>query len=688
MQTARSTTEDRQQRARLGSIARAVTPERRLSRAMRHGVAVAIVVLLGTLASWTHHAIRSSLAELRAASLASTLEAEVKALDVWISEKKLTVRRLARDERVRARVERLVRAAAACASAEADALRAEVAPLLREETFAAFVLVDRAGAPLAALPASSCATADPARIAREVAPALSGETQFIAPRRNDAFAVPPRGTETAPPAVWFETAVEDASGRAIAVVALGRYADGGFGSILATARSGRSAEVFAFDAQGALLSESRFTEDLVRRGLIAPSAKPTALLAASLRLPPTAGGDPASAPLTRLAEEALAGPATAPRRGVLMEPYPSYRGVDVVGAWRWLPEYRMGVAVEVEAEEAYAPLAFLNSAFGIVFGVLVAAMTGALMYALWLRRQMEAPRFGAYVLERKLGEGGMADVYLARHALLRRPTAVKILRAEHATDQLVTRFEREVKLASQLAHPNTVEIYDYGRTPGGQFFYAMEYLDGIELFDLVKAGEVPIGRATYLLRQVCAGLAEAHAKGLVHRDIKPENIMVCVHGGEADVVKILDFGLVKNIAEPHTRDLTRALKLLGTPPYMAPERFRSPADVDARADIYSIGAVAFFVLTGREVFEGADDMEIANRILNEEAARPSSVTKRAIPVELDLLVTACLEKRREDRPQRVTDLAEALEALSATHRWTRRDAEQWWHDYRAAHPAP
>jgi serine/threonine-protein kinase len=364
---------------------------------------------------------------------------------------------------------------------------------------------------------------------------------------------------------------------------------------------------------------------------------------------------------------------------VLLEPYVSYRGERVIGAWRWLPEYGIGVAAELAADEAYAPLAFLNVAFTLIFAALAVAMSAALLYVMWLKRQMgKAHRLGAYVLERKIGEGGMARVYLARHALLRRPTAVKILRPERSTEQFVARFEREVKLASQLTHPNTVEIYDYGRTADGLFYYAMEYLEGVELLDLLKDGPVPVERTIYLLRQACAGLAEAHAKGLVHRDIKPENLMICTHGGEFDVVKILDFGLVKSVTEPQTRDLTRTIRFLGTPQYMAPERFRSPADVDARADIYSLGAVAFYMLTGRELFQGADDLELSNRVLNDEVPRPSTVAAQAIPVELDLLVVACLEKRREDRPQRVTDLMEAFDALAVTYRWTQRDAADWW----------
>ena len=279
----------------------------------------------------------------------------------------------------------------------------------------------------------------------------------------------------------------------------------------------------------------------------------------------------------------------------------------------------------------------------------------------------------------------MAVVYRARHALLKRPCAIKLLKPARATDETIARFEREVQLASQLAHPNTVEIFDYGHTGDGHFYYAMEYLDGITAAELVaRGGAVPVPRAVHLLRQLCAGLAEAHARGLVHRDVKPENIMICRRGGEYDVLKILDFGLVKNIAEQHSRDLTRALRILGTPLYMAPERLRDPADVDARADIYAVGAVAFFLLTGHRMFEAADDLALTTKVLNDEPPRVAAAAAQQVPLELDLLVQACLEKKREHRPQRVTDLVEAFEALAQEQRWTQREAESWW----AAVPPP
>jgi serine/threonine-protein kinase len=438
------------------------------------------------------------------------------------------------------------------------------------------------------------------------------------------------------PVTWIETPVRDASGEIIASLGFAEYADGQFARILLAGRTGETGEAYAFDRRGRLLSPGRFAGNL------------TPLKAAD---------------------------------GALLEPYASYHGGPVIGAWRWLPAHDLGIAVEVGAKEAYAPLRYLNIAFGVVFGALVIAVFAALASALSVVRlkRESGRRLGAYRLGRQIGEGGVANVYLAHHDLLRRPTAVKLLKPARATDEMIARFEREVQLASSLSHPNTVEIFDYGRTRDGLFYYAMEYLDGLTVAEvLARQSPIPVARAVHLLRQVCAALAEAHARGIVHRDVKPENIMVCRYGGVYDFVKLLDFGLVKHVADKHSRDLTRTLRILGTPLYMAPERLRNPADVDARADIYALGAVAFLMLTGRRLFESGDDLELTTRILNEEPARVAEAAPQPIPLELDLIVGACLEKKRELRPQRVVDLLEAFDALAQEHRWTQREAQEWW----------
>jgi serine/threonine-protein kinase len=274
----------------------------------------------------------------------------------------------------------------------------------------------------------------------------------------------------------------------------------------------------------------------------------------------------------------------------------------------------------------------------------------------------------------------MSRVYLARHTHLKRPTAVKVLKPAIATDEVVTRFEREVQLCSQLTHPNTIEIYDYGRTRDGRFYYAMEYLRGVSLEELVRnRGRLPLGRAIHALRQVCGSLKEAHHRGLVHRDVKPQNLMLCARGGQYDVMKVLDFGLVKEMHNPHTRDITQFAKVLGTPLYMAPERLRNPADADARADVYALGAVAFFLITGRPLFEAATDHDLVYQILNQPAPSLRD-SGREVPATLDALIARCLAKDRAARPASVEEVDAVLAEVARQRPWREEDARAWWRE--------
>jgi serine/threonine-protein kinase len=271
------------------------------------------------------------------------------------------------------------------------------------------------------------------------------------------------------------------------------------------------------------------------------------------------------------------------------------------------------------------------------------------------------------------------------HALLKRPTAIKILKSHLATDELVARFEREVQLASRLEHPATVEIFDYGRARGGTFYYAMEYVDGITLAALLeREGAQPVPRVAHILKQVCESLREAHGKGLIHRDIKPGNVMLCERGGEADVVKVLDFGLIKDVHATDTRDITQYARVLGTPLYMPPERIHSPAGADPRVDIYAVGVVAFQLLTGKRVFDAPNELELARQIVEVEAPRASRVAAQPVPPALDELVARCLAKDPAQRPQQVEELIAAFSRLLREHPWTQEAAMRWWQDFRAA----
>jgi hypothetical protein len=295
----------------------------------------------------------------------------------------------------------------------------------------------------------------------------------------------------------------------------------------------------------------------------------------------------------------------------------------------------------------------------------------------------EAMQLGQYTLESKIGEGGMGAVYRARHAMLRRPTAVKLLPPARSSEQAIARFEREVQETSRLTHPNTVAIFDYGRTSDGVFYYAMEYLDGISLQDLVEMiGPLPADRTIHILRQAADARAEAPAMRLVHRDVKPDNIVLCERGGIADVVKVLDFGLVKDVDAPADAKLSIASRIQGTPLYMAPEALTDPDAVDGRSDLYSLGAVAYYVLTGETPF-GGTVVEVFGHHLHTRPQRPSD--RRGEPIErgIEEIVMRCLEKRPEDRFESAASLGDALQGCVDAEGWTRRRARAWWEENRS-----
>ncbi|KFE70416.1 serine/threonine-protein kinase [Hyalangium minutum] len=309
--------------------------------------------------------------------------------------------------------------------------------------------------------------------------------------------------------------------------------------------------------------------------------------------------------------------------------------------------------------------------------IIMASLVTRVIYG--LRKQVrDARKLGQYTLLQMLGAGAMGDVYLASHAMMRRRTAIKVLRASHDGHGL-ERFEREVQLTSQLTHPNTIAIYDYGRTAEGLFYYVMEHLEGMDLERLLAAsGPLPPARVIHILRQVCGALEEAHGLGLLHRDIKPANLFLCRRRGVPDLVKVLDFGLVKQVGGSEAGGSAQAPVVVGTPHYMAPEAILDPMKVDGRGDLYSLGAVGYALLTGTHVFKGQSAAEICSHHVNTTPELPSVRLGRALPDDLCGTILRCLEKRPETRFSSTRELRIALELCADAGKWTEEDSERWW----------
>jgi tRNA A-37 threonylcarbamoyl transferase component Bud32 len=488
-------------------------------------------------------------------------------------------------------------------------------------------------------------------------------------------------------------------GRIVGALAIIINPDKEFSRILSVARWGKTGETYAFDQTGLMISHSRFDLQLKKLGLL-ETTNATSALNLRLRDP---GGDltqgfqpdtnePYARPLTRLVASAVDG-----EDEVDMTPWRDYRGVPVVGASCWLPQFGFGVATQMDADEAYRPLRVLQLVFVVLVLMLLLCATGMFVFSYatlaWRQRLSEAEiklkQLGQYTLEEKIGEGGMGVVYRARHALMRRETAVKLLVPELSNAAAVARFEREVCITCRLMHPNTIQVYDYGHTPDGIFYYAMEYLKGVNLHDLVaRYGLQPEGRVVRIMVQICDSLAEAHALGLIHRDIKPGNVFLCRRAGVADCVKVLDFGLVRDYRDgageasdqPHERTIE------GTPWFMPPEAIQGPVAADPRSDLYSLGALGYFLLTGHYIFDAEKISEIHEKQINAAPIPPTQRTTNPISPEMEQLILRCLEKDMKLRPQSAAELRACLLTTPQAAAWTVEERDIWWNTYEQ-HPA-
>jgi len=666
---------------------------------------IVAVVLLAMVGYGIGQAIERTMRASLESQLTTLVDVERSMLETWLKIQKSNAESLANDQQVRETAEEIlaayapdVLAADAAAETPSAADPAKLAPLrvrlakelssgMSAHHFVGFILTDKDH-----------------RIVAASSPELVGQViddydQFLNPvLEGHATVSPPFASvvlmkdehgklKHGVPTMFACAPIRDSSFQVVGALGLRIRPEREFTRILQLGQVGQSGETYAIDKNGLLVSSSRFEENLIMLGLLPDVEDTKSILTISVRDPGgnlKAGFRPQvrrhELPLTQSATAATAGAS-----GANMDGYRDYRGVPVVGAWEWLPEYNLGVVTELDFDEAYRPLTILRRAFFAMFGLLTLSSIAIFAFTLVVARlqreaqkaAIEAKHLGQYRLEEKLGAGAMGEVYRAQHAMLRRPTAVKLLNVERVNEASIQRFEREVQITCRLNHPNTVAIYDFGRTPEGVFYYAMEYLDGIDLQQLIERyGPQPEGRVIRILQQMCGSLYEAHTQCLVHRDIKPANVMINRRGAEPDVVKVLDFGLVRALEDQ--RSGRPSSGMAGTPLYMSPEAIQTPELVDPRSDIYAMGAVGYFLLTGSPVFKAATLGELCQLHILEHPEPPSTRLGRQISQDLEAIILACLEKSPARRPQTARDLAHRLERCTAVATWTVEDAEAWW----------
>lgn len=649
-------------------------------------------LLLVAVGIWVRERVETATRSELGSRLTTLLYADVAALRLWFSQEETDAKSLAADSRLQGAVVELAELARdtnvtglqltndpACKSLEAF-----LNPILEAQHYLDYVIIGPDKRVLAAPHPRAVGRPAPRAYDSFVERALRGRSSVSRPFVREGTV----SQRAEGPTMFVAAPVKSAGGKVLGVLALRMRPEEQFSQIFSVARMGDSGEAYAFDRRGVMLTSSRFDDELKRLGLVPSAPEATAILNLRL-LDPEVDLERGELPkkerrnlrLTKMAAAAVLGD-----DGVDVQGYRNYRGVKVVGAWAWLPEYGMGVATEVSTEEAFQTLYTLRQAFTVMFLLLALSGLAILSFTLLVDRleasirksALEDRRLGQYVLVQEIGRGNNGMVYRARHALLRRPVAIKLLSPDLTDEGAVRRFEHEVQMTSQLTHPNTVAIYDYGQTPEGLFYYAMEYLSGIDLNQLTRQfGPQPEGRVIHILRQVCGSLAEAHRAGLIHRDIKPANIVLTRRGGSPDVVKVLDFGLVTAV-HARSKDKASARAVVGTPYFMSPEAIEAPGSVTPRSDLYSVGAVGYWLVTGRTMF----DSEVVEELLEQQVKTlpPTPSQRLGAPVSPDLenLLMRCLAKSPDDRPFDAEVLDQALAGCRVAGTWTLAESEAWW----------
>lgn len=684
-------------RSRGGSTAESVGGRRRNSsgwpRRLVPLIATSAALLLLVMSVSIGWIVRGAMRELTSESLRSILSANVTSLEMWLLEIRLDVSRLAEKEDVHDAAYRLLTSRSedptvAPASVKENASYQTLKRGMQNtNSYIGWALLDKEGLVVAASLEDLHGQALP--IHSDTKDRLQRARATVCrPLKSPAPLLQEGPLSQSGAAVMCALAPITQGARTIGSLALLIDPMDRFTELLSVARTGRTGETYAFDRSGTLLSQSRFEHHLRAAALLDSNPLVASPLNVQIRDPGVnlvTGGTPSvprdKQPLTLMADQATRG-----ATGENVIGYNDYRGVPVVGAWRWLPEYGFGVTTEMDVAEAYRPFRLLQRALlslvALIFlvgaGLLVAANSFRTIGDRSQAANLDARRLGQYQLGEVVGRGGMGVVYRGTHQLLRRDVAIKVLEDESQTSQSVIRFEREVQMTARLRHPNTIDIYDYGHTEDGTFFYVMEFVDGITLQELVHVyGPQSAGRTIHILLQICGSVSEAHQLGMIHRDIKPSNILITAQTGLFDRIKLLDFGLVKEL-DRDTVELTRTDAITGTPMYMSPESVRDAANADHQSDLYSVGAVGYTLMTGLPPFEGESSVDICWKQLNQDPVRPCERIGRPLPEDLQNVLMSCLRKDPNDRPMSIADLQDALRQCADANAWSTADAVDWW----------
>ena len=508
-------------------------------------------------------------------------------------------------------------------------------------------------------------------------PVLKGNARMFLPKLGQTITEGYR-LETSEPVLSILVPVYDQGVVIAALMVRGFGLEEQYEAMLSDWSARSQGETYLVNARGALLTASRYAGELERFDLAVDElGGRTAYLVRDPGVNLLNGESPefgsSAWPLTLLARQVTAG-----NNGANTEGYRNYVGQQVVGVWRWLPDHQFGIAIENDFDVAYEITHLIRNALLAITSLFTLGLIGltlaVAMKSIYRGRVRDVRDVGPYQMQEIIGEGGMGRVYLAEHALLCRQSAVKVLTKGLNDLSVVGRFEREVQLASQLTHPNTIAIYDFGRNRDGIFYYAMEYINGAHLGQLVEfTGPLPPGRCIYILRQLCRALHEAHQAGVVHRDIKPQNIMVCDRGGEPDFVKLFDYGLVKAFAPGVSHNSSQTRIVVGTPRFMAPERLNSPWLADPRVDVYSVGALAYFLLTAQ-----LPPLVTSGDRMDDEHVGVETLDLPAKVIDFGGLLSVCLAVEPSSRPSSMISLLRELDELSKKFPWDRDESLDWW----------